>query len=203
MRTTIRDFFLAAAVTFTFLAGGLALGEAQDAPRTCPERSDELILAMLAVHEAGWFHDDDMRGIHAVISTLARNWGVSYAEAACRHSRRLLTGRTSRIWASELTEDPSVAPAHWPTTIMVHDGDIVHVAAHPAWAPRYVDRWADRLALARRVLNERPVTSEALTWGGRIDFDEARRRRPLSGERVWIEVDVGETLNHFGYWGRR
>jgi hypothetical protein len=167
--------------------------------QTCPERPDYLILAMLTVHEAGWTHDDDMRGIHAVITTLARNWGVSYAQAACRHSRRLLTGRTSRVWASELTEDPAVAPAHWPTTIMRREGDIVRVLPHPPWE-NYQDRWRGRLDLAARVLVERPVTREALTWGGRIDFDPERRRRPLSGDRIWVEIDVGNTLNHFGYW---
>lgn len=164
--------------------------------QACPERSDALILATIAVHEAGWYADDDMRWIHAVIARLADDWSVSFAEAACRHSRRLLTGRTSRPWASDLTESDD-APARWPTTIVACEEGVCEVRPHPPWS-NYVERWRGRLALARRILAGRPISRDVLTWGGRIDFDPARRRRPLPDDVVWVEVFAGR--NHFGRW---
>lgn len=167
------------------------------AAQDCGSRSDALILAALSVHEAGWYADDDMRGIHAVLVTLAEDWSTTFSGAACRHSRRFMEGRTARPWASDLVED-CTTPARWPTTVVVRDGDTVRVAAHPPFA-NFCERWLGRLALAHRILAAPPVTREAHTWGGRLDFSEGRRRA-LSGTRVFVEVVIGETRNHFGRW---
>lgn len=142
-----------------------------------------------------------MRSIHAVLVTLAENWHVSFAEAACRHSGRFLRGETTRVWASELNEEMT-APAHWPraATRRRPDGN-VEVVAHAAWS-QFTERWAGRLELARRILSTgRRACSEALTWGGFLDFSD-RRRRPLRGDRAWVDVVCvpGETRNRYGFW---
>lgn len=173
--------------------------------QTCPERTDTEILAILTVHEAGWHSDGDMVSIYLVISNLARNWGVSFAQAACMHSTRLMQGRTSRPWASDLTA-ACTRPARWPTTTWVCDEETGLCGAEP-YAPweNYEDRCHSLMERAATTLRTVHGTCSATTWGGVIDFDPERRRRPLSGTREWVDVACvpGDTRQRYGYWVAR
>jgi hypothetical protein len=177
-----------------------APADAQQRP-TCQQRDPALILAIITVHEAGWDSENDMRGIHAVIQSVAARAGSSYATAACIHSPRALRGETTRPWVSTL--DPrGTEPGSWPRVTTVCRRGACAVTAHAPWAA-YRQRWLDVLALARRVVSEPSsgatcpscATCTPATWGS--DDDVERRS---SATRHWVDVDCGETRNRFGYW---
>jgi hypothetical protein len=183
---------LLAAIAASLLLAGTA--DAQERP--CPPRPDALVLAILSVHEAGWEAEADMRGIHAALRHIAERTGSRYATAGCIHSGRALRGETSRSWVAGLDVRGS-RPSSWPSVVLTHRRDgTVDVEPHGRWGS-FRGRWLATLELARRVVLEEPSgTCLPETWGSDADL-LARARR---SSRTWVEVDCGETRNHFGAW---
>lgn len=207
MRGIIISFLFGFGLTLYAFA---ASGQRRYTP--CPERSDHEIRAILTWHEAGATAFDDLRAIHAVISNIAREHGLTYAEAACRHSGRALRGETNRSWLGHVT-DACTEPAFWPRVTTRHepgpdgvletDDDIVSVHPHPPWSA-WEDRCRALMREARLVAAEPLVCSTAMTWGNDSDLV---RREALTAERGWREVACVrapgvELRQSYGVWAR-
>lgn len=186
------------AIALALLLGVLlALVPERAEAQSCPERSDALTLAILTVHEAGWVAEDDMRGIHAAIRSVAARAGVAFAEAACRHSGRALRGETDRAWAAGLDELGS-RPARWPGLATRCRDGVCRVEEHAPWE-RYRERWLRTLELAAHVVGHADgtlVDCAPCTWGSESDV----LTREARSSRTWVDVECGETRNRFGCW---
>lgn len=176
------------------LVAGAALAQ------PCPSAPDELVLARLTVHEAGWEAEADARAIYRAIESVAARAGTSWARAACLHSGRALRGETSRPWVAELALDGR-EPAHWPRTRTVCRDGSCRVVEHAPWSA-FRDRWLATLELAAFVIGHAAgtyVDCAPETWGSHEDVMGRDGRTPGV---VWIDVDCGETHNRFGRWLR-
>lgn len=144
---------------------------------------DYLILAQVALHEAGWeaYETGDMVSIWAVLRNGAAREGISFARYAHAYSGRALRGETTRgAWIAQLRPEGD-APGNWPEVVSRCRGRgearMCTIGEHPPWA-RYREAWLELLEHARAVsagAEEHHCSREPHDWGGRMDHERAER----------------------------
>lgn len=151
--------------------------ESPDAPWT----QDEVLLARLVVHEAGFRRDvGDVLGIAHVTRAKAALNRKSIADYVVETHPRATFGRTQRTWVAGL-DASFLRPVEWPEDRV-------------PWATRGRHDWLRRLREVREALAIPENRCPAYTWGARRGI-EARLERMLAAG--WTVRDCGPTLNVF------
>lgn len=144
--------------------------------------SEELLLAQITIHEAGWDDTGDAEGIDAVLRNGAAREGISYRAFARAYSGRIWTGETSKPWVRHLTESCD-APAEWPAATVRHGvsaatGEETYVRVpHAPWRVFRARCLAvmERAREIRSGARTHHCASEPHDWGGAIDHERAER----------------------------
>lgn len=163
-----------------------------DCPSELRHTETEVLLARTCVSERGWrIETDDCAAIYEVALARAAVSGDSLRDAICDLSPHLHGGVVTRAWLQDLRSDgerPRGLGAPWER--LRHGGLISRREA-----------WMVTVEEARELIGGfrgRVCELEVRAWGSDADL----RRRRLAGLR-WVEVECGDTFNHFGRVYRR
>lgn len=144
--------------------------------------SEELVLAQITIHEAGWDDLGDAEAIDAVLRNGAAREAISYRAFARAYSGRIWTGETSKRWVRHLDESCN-APAEWPAATVRRGidsatGEETYVRVpHAPWRT-YRERCLAVMERAREIrsgVRTHHCTSEPHDWGGVVDHERAAR----------------------------
>ncbi len=144
--------------------------------------SEELVLAQITIHEAGWDDTGDAEGIDAVLRAGAAREGISYRAFARAYSGRIWTGETNKRWVRHLDES-CTAPEEWPAATVRRgvdsaSGEETYVRVpHAPWRT-YRERCLAVMERAREIrsgVRTHHCMSEPHDWGGAVDHERAAR----------------------------
>lgn len=163
-----------------------------DCPSELRHTETEVLLARTCVSERGWRTEtDDCAAIYEIALARAAVSGDTLRDAICDLSPHLHGGTVTRAWLQDLDADGGrPSGLHVPWERLRHGGLISRREA-----------WMVTVDEARELVDGvrgRVCEGEVRAWGS--DADLVRRR--LAGLR-WVEVECGETFNHFGRVFRR
>jgi hypothetical protein len=141
--------------------------------------SDAILLARIAVSEAGWSRASEHTAIWSVLERRADSRGLSLASMARSYCRRALAGSVRKPWLSQLNHNGD-APSSWNVQV--------------PWSA-YRERWLAVLRHAQMfVRGERNDLCEgAMHWS---DRSVAMRTRALANGLEQVECE-SETVNAF------
>ncbi len=172
---------------------------------TRASEDEQLWLARICVHEAGWDSPEDCAALYQALRSLRdemheRNpsYDHTIVDAIRYYSPRFYAGTSARPWARWATVGPrTTTPQGWPLTVTNLDGTS---RPHPPWHA-YRERWARAYGHAGAVLQASFTGSCAASprhWGMRTGIDAVRARRAIA-RGDWYVIDCGSTRN--AYYG--
>ena len=177
-RARVAGFLLAVACAVIAAFGAC---EAHATVPEAPWTPDEVLLARLVVHEAGFRRGvGDVVGIAHVTRAKARLNRMSIADYVATAHPRATFGRTNRAWVAGL-DASFLRPVDWPEERV-------------SWEARGRHDWLRRLREVREALAVEENLCPAYTWGARRGIEERLARMQAAG---WTVRDCGPTLNVF------